>query len=232
MTINSAIITGASSGIGLSLAEQLLESNCEVTGIARDFSNTECSGLQTVELDLSDLDELPVKLAPFTNSPDALILNAGYGRFGGLEQFSHQQMRHLIDTNVVSNLFLIKHFLPLMKARKHGDIVLIGSESALQGGRMGTLYSASKFAIRGLAQSLRLDSSNSGVRVILVNPGAVDTPFYDDLEFQPAPGEEFNLQSKDVAMAIYDALRQPRHVVIEEINMQAMKRSYSKKPKP
>ena len=228
--MKTAIITGASSGIGLSLAERLIAKGCDVTGLARDFTNTNCAGLKRLEIDLSDLDNLPAKLESFTAAPDALILNAGYGRFGGLEQFSHNQMRHLIDTNVVSNLFLIKHFLPLMKIKKQGDIVLLGSESALQGGRMGALYSASKFAVRGLAQSLRLDSSNSGIRVILVNPGAVETPFYDDLAFQPAAGEEFNLQPEDVAKAIDDALEQPRHVVIEEINMQSMKRSYAKKP--
>lgn len=229
--INSAIITGASSGIGLSLAQQLLEQGCRVTGVARDFSKTQCEGLETVEFDLADVDDLPERLRQFDAAPEALILNAGYGRFGGLEQVSHAQIRHLIDTNLVSNLFLIKHFLPLMKAKNQGDIVLVGSESALQGGRMGALYSASKFAVRGLAQSLRLDTSNSGIRVILVNPGAVDTPFYDDLSFEPAAGQEFNLQPEDVASAIHDALKQSRHVVIEEINMQAMKRSYSKKSK-
>jgi len=227
--IKTALITGASSGIGLSLARRLLEVSVEVTGIARNFSKTDCNGIKKIELDLSELDTLPDSLSVFTQAPDALILNAGYGRFGGLEQMSHRQIRHLIDSNLVSNLFLIKHFLPLMKARKHGDIVLIGSESALHGGRMGTLYSASKFAVRGLAQSLRLDCSNSGIRVILVNPGAVESPFYDDLAFEPASGEEFSLQPDDVACAIHDALKQPRNVVLEEINMQAMKRSYSKK---
>jgi len=72
------------------------------------------------QLDLSKIDKLPEYLknnAQLNKAFDVLVLNAGYGRFGGLEQFSHNQIRHLIDTNLVSNLFLIKHYLPLMKAQ-------------------------------------------------------------------------------------------------------------------
>jgi len=228
-----ALVTGASSGIGLAIARQLIHEGCEVDGIARSFKTTDCDGLRTHQLDLSDIDSLPDRLAELdedlSSEPDMLVLNAGIGRFGGLEQFSHRQINEVINTNLVSYLYVLKHFLPRMKGRGSGDIVLLGSESALQGARAGAVYCASKFAIRGLAQSLRADCSTSDIRVMLVNPGPVNSDFFDDLNFEPVDGEEFVLEPEDVARAVSDALAQPRNVVLEELNLQPMKRSFRKK---
>ncbi len=224
-----ALVTGASSGIGFATAQALTHANYSVCGIARDFSQTEFDALQKVELDLSKIDSLATALAQFKESPDVLVLNAGYGQFGGLEQFSHEQIRRLVDTNLVSNLFLIKHFLPKMKQRGSGDIVLIGSESALQGAKAGAVYCATKFAVRGLAQSLRADCSTSNIRVILLNPGPVASSFFDQLNFEPQNGDDFEIPADSVAQAIISALSQPRSVVVDEINLQPIKRSFKKK---
>jgi len=228
----SALITGVSSGIGLATSRRLLEEGYEVTGVARDFSKLVDSGVDALEkvvCDLSDVDTLPTKLKAIQQQFDLLVLNAGFGKFGAIEQFSHQQIREMVDTNLVSNLFLIKHFLPRMKAQGGGDIVLIGSESALRGAKAGAVYCATKFAIRGLAQSLRADCSTANIRVILVNPGPVDSNFFETLDFTPQTGEDFSVKPESVADAIIQAVHQPRNVVVEEINLQPMKRSFSKK---
>lgn len=229
MSNPNALVTGASSGIGLATARSLFSSGYSVEGIARDFSNTDFDQLKTTELDLSQIDDLASSLQQFKAAPDVMVLNAGYGQFGGIEQFSHDQIRRLVDTNLVSNLFLIKHFLPKMKQQGSGDIVLIGSESAVLGAKAGAVYCATKFAIRGLAQSLRADCSTAGIRVILVNPGPVNSDFFDQLNFEPQPGKEFEIPAESVADAIMSALQQPRSVVIDEINMQPIKRSFRKK---
>ena len=156
------------------------------------------------------------------------MLNAGYGRFGGIEQFSYAQIRHLIDTNLVSNLFLLKHYLPEFKRSGAKDIVLLGSESALNGGKQGAIYSASKFAIRGLAQSLRADCAAADIRVILVNPGPVDSDFFADLHFQPVAGKQYSISPAAIAQAIVSALDQPRTTVVEEINIQPIKKAFEK----
>ena len=229
--MKKAFITGASSGIGLATARKLLAHGSAVSGVARNFDQTVCDNLEKLVLDLSELDELPTQLkqASFKASQfDCLILNAGYGRFGGIEQFSHQQIRHLIDTNLVSNLYLLKHFLPEFKRQGGKDIVLIGSESALAGAKQGAVYCASKFAIRGLAQSLRADCANADIRVILVNPGPVASDFFDDLHFQPIVGDDYSISCDAVANAIVSALEQPRETVLEEINIQPMKRAFEK----
>ncbi|RBP48279.1 SDR family oxidoreductase [Arenicella xantha] len=225
----SALITGASSGIGLATAKQLLAAGYSVSGIARDFSDVETIGMDTHSFDLSKLDALPSFLKQANLPADVLILNAGYGQFGGIEQFSHAQIRKMVDTNLVSHFYLLKHYLPIFKQRGHGDIVLIGSESALQGARAGAVYCATKFALRGLAQSLRADCSTSNIRVMLVNPGPVDSDFFDQLDFAPQLGNEFVIEPESVAQAILHTLAQPRNVVVDEINLQPIKRSFRKK---
>lgn len=231
----TALITGASSGIGLAVAEKFIKQRFSVTGVARDFSTltqqSAVASMKTESIDLSNLDQLVGSLGKknLKNAFDVVVLNAGYGKFGGIEQFSHQQIRHMVDTNLVSNLFLLKHYLPKMKVQGAGDIIIVGSESALQGARHGAVYCATKFALRGLAQSLRSDCSTSDIRVMLVNPGPVETDFFDELNFKPQEGSEFVIDPHNVADIIYNALSQPRNVVSEEINIQPIKRSFKKK---
>ena len=215
----NTLITGATKGIGLELSTTFLHRGCRVYGIGRDFSNLKEIGytdqLTQIACDLGDLDQVEEILPKLPKNIGLLVLNAGFGQFGGLEQFSHSQIKRLVDTNLVSNMYLLKHYLPLMKAQGGGDIVLLGSESALQGAKAGAVYCATKFALRGLAQSLRADCSNSNIRVNLVNPGPVDSDFFESLKFEPQEGQEFVLNSKDIASAVFGALDQPRHVVYE-----------------
>jgi len=232
MVKKTAFITGASSGIGLATSRQLIENNYEVVGVARNFAGADKEGMNAIEIDLSDLDRLPSQLVnneAINKAFDVLVLNAGYGRFGGIEQFSHEQIRHLLDTNLTSNLFLIKHFLPKLKQQGGGDIFIIGSESGLQGAKAGSVYCASKFALRGLAQSLRADCSTANIRVVLVNPGPVATDFFEELNFEPVEGEAFSMPPESVADAIWHAHQQPSTIVMEEINIQPLKRSFKKK---
>jgi NADP-dependent 3-hydroxy acid dehydrogenase YdfG len=226
------LITGITSGIGYATAQAFLANGALVSGIARDYSTFDLKTEATESIDLADLDLLAENLkqkAIFKTDYDGLILNAGIGRFGTLEQFSNAQIQSMVNTNLTSNLMLLRHFLPQLKAKKKGDIVLIGSESALQGGPMGAVYSATKFAVRGLTQSLRHECSASNVRVILINPGPVRTSFFDELNFQPAEGDSSALSAEDVASSIMSALSTPSHVVTEEINLQVPKRVFQKK---
>jgi len=80
-----------------------------------------------------------------------------------------------------------------------------------------------------LAQSLRADCSTANIRVMLLNPGPVASDFFDELNFEPQQGEEFEIPPESVAEAIMCALNQARSVVVDEINMQPIKRSFSKK---
>jgi len=230
MASKTALITGASSGIGRATAEALARQGWQVTGVARRFESPAEGLHQVFELDLSELGGLSSSLKELQiEAPQTLVLNAGMGLFGGLEQMSEQQIRQTMDLNVVSNLLLLRYFLPKMKKLEQADIVLLGSEAALAGAKQGAVYCASKFAVRGLAQSLRADCAQAGIRVMLVNPGPTDTAFFDDLHFEPQENDACVLHAEDVASAIVAALNAPRHVVHDEINLQPLHRAFQSK---
>ena len=139
-----ALITGSSSGIGRATAELLLQRGAAVVGIARDHTKfaPHSKRYEPVTLDLSDLDVAATTLddlARVHQDVAAVISNAGAGRFGAIEQFSASQIRHDIDLNLTSHLLLARSFLPVLKRRNGGDLIIIGSEAALRGARTGSV---------------------------------------------------------------------------------------------
>lgn len=232
-----ALVTGASSGIGHAIAQQLLGNGYHVVGMARDFSKASHSSSQFVplEIDFSDLDSLPAFLQTFTKKYpriDALVCCAGQGQFGGLEEFSFAQIAQLMNINFTSQAFVVRALVPLMKKHKSGNIVFMGSEAALQGGPKGAIYSASKSALRGMAQALRAECAKNGVRVSVINPGMVKTPFFDQLSFEPGAEEENFLLPETVAEMVALILDSPPHAVFDEVNLSPLKKVVAFKPRP
>jgi len=109
--------------------------------------------------------------------------------------------------------------LPALKRKPHSDLIFIGSEAALKGSRKGALYCASKFAVRGFTQALREECAKSNVRVCLINPGMVKTPFFDDLTFEPGDDDSQFILAEDVAEAVCYVLTSRPQIVIDEINL-------------
>ena len=223
------LVTGASSGIGRAVCERLLADGHSAIGIARDFGKFPCAGrrFEAHAIDLADLDQLPEHLQTLVAAYpalDALVLNAGVGRFGTLEQFSYSQIRALIDLNFTSHVFVARAFLPTLKKAGRGHLVFTGSEAALAGTAQGSLYCAAKFALRGLAQALRAECARAGVRVTLVNPGMVQSPFFDELDFRPGPASDNYILPEDVAEVIVQALTARDGTVLDEINLSPQKK--------
>ena len=226
----TALVTGASSGIGAAICESLLARGDRVIGIARDFGkfpSVDHDRFTAFPLDLAGIDALANQLQDLTAAHaavDTLICNAGRGRFGHLEQFSYVQIRELIELNFTAHAYLVRAYLPLMKRAERGDVVFMGSEAALKGSRQGAVYCASKFAIRGFAQALREECSSAGIRITTINPGMVRTPFFDELDF--APGEEADnyVLPEDVARLVCAVLDTRRGAVVDEIDISPQKR--------
>jgi len=219
-----AIITGSSSGIGRATTELLLQHGASVVGIARDHAKFSPASdrYEPITLDLSDLDTAATaldRLARVHDNVGAVISNAGAGRFGAIEQFSAAQIRHDIDLNLTSHLLLARSFLPVLKQRNGGDLIIMGSESALRGARTGSVYCAAKFGLRGAAQALADECARRGVRVTLVNPGLVRTPFFDNLDFEPGDDPGNALSPDDVAATVLEILATPRGPAYREINI-------------
>ncbi len=226
---NTIVVTGASSGIGRATASRLLENDYHVIGIARDFSKCPVDSKQftTLELDLSRLDELPARLDELARdqpSISGLVCCAGSGRFGSLEEFSFEQIRELIDLNLTSQVYVVRALLPAMKRRQAGTIILMGSEAALAGGKRGAVYSAAKFGLRGLAQSLRQECASSDLRVSIINPGMVKTGFFDTLDFRPGDADDNYILPEDVAAVVLEVIETRSGTVIDEINLSPQKK--------
>lgn len=230
MNHKRAIITGASRGIGEAISLKLLKEGWHVIGIARNFSHSSLknfSNFDPIELDLSLLATLPeafLKMSQSYGPIQTLICNAGRGQFGNLEEFSFEQIRSLIELNFLSHVYLIKTFLPLMKKEQKGDIILIGSEAALSGKRKGSIYCATKFALRGFAQALREECATNHVRVCLINPGMVQTSFFDRLNFEPGAETSEHLYPEDIAHVISMVLSSRAEAVFDEINLSSQKK--------
>jgi NADP-dependent 3-hydroxy acid dehydrogenase YdfG len=144
--------------------------------------------------------------------------------FRSLEEFSYEQIRALVDLNLVSQIFVARAVLPLMKRRGNGDLIFIGSEAGLVGGRHGAVYAATKSALRGLARSLRQECASGDIRVCIVNPGMVKTEFFSKLDFEPGEDSSNYILPQDVAAIVVNLLELRQGTVIDEINLTPQKK--------
>ena len=220
----TVLVTGASSGIGRAVAQNLLQQGHTVIGVSRDCRKftRKMDNFSFVQLDLSQLNELPQKIRQLQQmfpEIDAVVFSAGMGRFGSVEEFSYSQIEALMTINFTSQVFLTKALLPALKRKASSDLIFIGSEAALKGSRKGAVYCAGKFALRGFTQALREECGNSKVRVCLINPGMVKTAFFENLTFEPGDHESNAILPEDVAEAVAYVLNSKAQIVIDEINM-------------
>ncbi len=232
------IVSGASSGIGLAMARSLLDEGYQVIGISKDANekSLDHKAFTPRQMDLADIDSLPVAIDGLVREIEslglhvkALVNNAGIGRMAYLEQLSVSDLRLVMDVNFMSHAIISKAFLPMLKKQGSGDIVFTGSEAALKGARQGSIYCASKFAIRGFAQALRDECGKSGVRVSILNPGAVRTAFFDDLHFEPGADPENAVEAEDVAAALMSVIEARPGTVLEEISISPQSQVWQRK---
>lgn len=232
--MNKILISGSSSGIGKEIAIRLLEDGKHVVGLARHHEKfpSHFNEYTPFTIDFSKISSLEISLKELAKQHpqiDTLILSAGYGQFAELEQWSVQDMQTLMNVNFLSQAILIKTFLPSMKNQKSGRIIVIGSECALQGNKKASLYCASKFALRGFCQSIRKECASSNISVTLINPGLTRTPFFDELNFEPASGEAYAITPQQIADCVMQCLKFESNCVVEEINLQPMMNGIDKK---
>jgi NADP-dependent 3-hydroxy acid dehydrogenase YdfG len=225
----TALVTGASSGIGLAITQCLLDHGCHVIGLARDFQKASINSplFEAHSQDLADLNGTSSLLKKLLkkHQPDFFIHSAGAGQFGSIEQFSVRQIESYIQSNLSSALVLSRHIVPVMRNNKSGRIIFIGSESSTRAGKKGALYSSVKFGLRGLAFALREDCSKDGIAVSLINPGMVRTPFFDQLNFRPAEDSSNAICAEDVAQTVLHILQSNPDIVFDEINLSPRNRS-------
>ena len=228
------LVTGSSSGIGYEITSKLLDLGAKVIGIARNYdkSNLENKNYIKYNVDLSVREKLEILLKQILkNHPqiNCLISNAGYGDFGPLENFSTLQIDNFIATNLTSHMVITKLLLPHFKRNKIGDIIFIGSEAGLLGAKNGSLYCAAKFGLRGFSQALIKDVANKNIRVSIINPGMVRTPFFENLNFEPGIDEGNAINIQDISSTVAYILNLSRNTIVDEIKLSPSKNAIKMK---
>ena len=236
-----AFVTGASRGIGLSIAKALIDEGVRVICAARDQNLLDMVVKQlgkhaySLVLDISDagacknfMDTIPAEF----QSINILINNAGHD-VGGRTLFhegSSEDWDAIIETNVKGLMRIAHAVLPAMLERNEGHIINIGSVAGVYSYRSGTAYNASKFAVHGFSEALRKDLDHTDLRVTEIMPGLVKTDFAEnrnkgDKEVAAQFYQSFptHLTPEDVAGAVLYALKQPEHVVISQLMIEPVR---------
>ncbi len=221
------LITGGSSGIGKATAIELIKKGAKVSITGRDFNKLDTVASQInatpIHLDVSNYDLIATKTSEaikLMNGMDILINNAGIGEFSKLEDINIAQFENVFSTNVFGLSMLTQQVVKLFKKQQRGTVINIGSTAASSGFSSGSVYCASKFALRGLTECWRHELRRDNIRVILINPSEVTTAFNSDIR-----KERDELANKlspyEIAHAIICAIDMDERGFIPELNIWA-----------
>jgi NADP-dependent 3-hydroxy acid dehydrogenase YdfG len=228
----AAVVTGASSGIGLATARALAAAGARVALLARraEALREAAAGLGdaavAIPCDVTDRAQVTRAVARVVNeldeAPAILVNNAGLFTLARVEDTSPADFHAALEVNLMAPFLLARAFLPEMRARRRGHIVTVGSIADRHAFPENGAYAASKFGARGLHEVLRSELRGSGVRATLVSPGPTDTPMWEP--HQPDTREGFTprsamLRAAAVADAIVWAVTRPDGVNVDELRL-------------
>jgi NADP-dependent 3-hydroxy acid dehydrogenase YdfG len=216
------VITGASTGIGAATARQAVEAGWRVVLSARsedklrelagELGGDEHAIAQRCDVSVWEDQEALVRAAlDAYGRIDAAFANAGFGATRGFLEETPEQWRSMVDTNVLGCAYTIRAVLPHFRERDAGHFVLTSSVAGRRA-LPGSLYSATKWAVCGMGEALRQEVADTPIKVTLVEPGMVDTPFFDN-----RPGPDRALHDDDIARIVMFALDQPARVDLNEV---------------
>jgi NAD(P)-dependent dehydrogenase (short-subunit alcohol dehydrogenase family) len=191
-THKTAIVTGSSSGFGLLTAVELAKAGFRVLATMRDLGRRELldnaansagvgASIDIRQLDVTNFEAMPELVERAVHDYghiDALINNAGFAVAGFIEDLMLEEIRLQFETNFFGHVALTKAVLPVMRQQRSGHIIMISSISGLQGSPTISSYSASKHALEGWSESLRIEVNPLGIKVVLVEPGSFQTDIW------------------------------------------------------
>ena len=236
-----AIVIGASGGIGSAISSVLLEQGISVTGISTGTSHPipkiqqhTCYSHQAIQL------ANPLKrrvafseIARQRPLVSAVFFAAGVPAFGKLDNISAPQTDSALEVNLKSVIDCARLLKPSLQ--KHasltsqpGSMIVFGSEADSLPGVEGAIYCATKFGLRGLIESLRPEWSRDNLRISLISPGAVRTPFYEKTYFAPGPSDDNALSAFQCAKAAMFCMEFPTPGGIDQIRMSPKTRVFKK----
>jgi len=227
----TAVVTGASRGIGFECARALAGEGAQVLLVARDAealhraAATIGRGASGCACDLTDPDAVERTIATASErlggAPDIVVNSAGQFLLAPVENTSVAEFDRLLLVNLTAPFALLRAFVPAMRARGRGHLVTIGSLADRQGLPGNAAYAASKFGLRGLHEVLREELRGTGVRVTLVSPAHVETSIWNAVDESSLPerARQPMLSAAQVASAVLFAVMAPEVVNVDELRL-------------
>jgi len=219
----TAIVTGASSGIGYAVSKTLSALGYELYGFGRNFKNTDWNTMDNahpIVCDILDTDRLCAELKQITaqNQVHVLVNNAGVGYYGLHEELNPDKIKKLVRTNLEAPMILTQQLLrPLKKTA--GYIINISSVTAGQSNPHGCAYGATKAGLASFSHSLFDEARKYGVKVVTISPDMTQTNLYCNADFREGDETESYLLPDDVAKAVEWILSQREGVIVTDITL-------------
>ena len=221
------LITGGSSGIGKVTAKQLASQGAVVSITGRDKSKLDRVASEInaipIHLDVTKYNNIAVKVLDAFHSMggiDVLVNNAGIGSFSKLDEIKVSDFEEVFSTNIYGLTMMTQEVVKFFKTQQFGTIINIGSTASTNGFASGSVYCASKFALRGLSSCWRHELRRDNIRVMLVNPSEVPTAFNDENRIEREE-EPKKLTSNEIAHAIISTIEMDARGFIPELNVWA-----------
>jgi NAD(P)-dependent dehydrogenase (short-subunit alcohol dehydrogenase family) len=220
-----ALVTGASRGIGLAVADGLRAAGAHVVRLARSLQDASGDRLTDLQADVTrpqDVERAVRRVVDDLGLPNIVVNNAGIFFIKPLEETTPAEFTATLATNLTGPFLLARALVPRMVERGSGHLVTIGSISDYIGFPGSTAYAASKFGLRGMHEVIRAETARSGVRTTLISPGPVDTDIWDAVKPDEKPGftkRKDMMRAEDVAEAVLFAVTRPARVAITEIRL-------------
>jgi|SRR5690348_10076399 len=222
----TALVTGASRGIGLAVAAALAAAGARLTLLARDERRLERVAAElngrAIACDVANAADVERVLATVAEAPDILVNNAGLFELARVEDTKAGAFESALAVNLVAPFLLLRGLLPAMRERGRGDVVSIGSIADHTTFPENGAYAASKHGLRALHDVVRAELRGSGVRTTLISPGPVDTPLWDPIDPDTRAGftpRTRMLPADAVAAAVLYAVTQPPEVDVELVRL-------------
>ncbi len=224
----TAIVTGASSGLGADFSRRLVQKGAKVYGLARRKNKLDDLATQLgdafigVEMDITDEDRVRSWVSETFNdtAPDILINNAGIGKFGDVDALSSEDWHKMINLNLNAVFYMTSVIVPLMKQNENiCHIVNIASIAGRLGNPKLSGYNATKFALGGFSDALMKELREYGIKVTCMYPGSIATEFFMHSGGSLSPNM---MQSNDVATVLVNLLEMPDNFLIDEIVMRPL----------
>lgn len=220
-----AVVTGASRGIGAAVAAAFREAGAGVVRVARSLAPGTHDGVHDLPCDVSDaaaVARLAEEVLERVGTPDIVVSSAGIFDRIPFEQAEPAELRRHLDVNLVGTFAVARGFLPAMRARGSGSFITIGSIADHVAFPENTIYSTTKYGLRGLHETLAVEYRGTGVRCTLVSPGPTDTALWDPVDPDNRPGfvpRRAMLRPADVADAVLFVATRAQNVHVDWLRL-------------